>query len=598
MPSLRPRSATAKLSWSRAKQDGDDDDDDDGVNRAGDLKSIAAQRPQSATATRHLPKGRTTLTELDRVLIEAEEEYRRPAPPPAQMSDAEKAQQQRDAWQSKDRAFDAEAEEREREEQRLYEKAKVDKVERENAAAEDAVHDVAVQARLRRLGLAGDGKATARSPVSALRAATGAEDSGDGEISVAEQQQSDTLKLITSFHTGSYEEMERQVGANFGDESLLSPPPLAFAAAKVAKERGPVTDADFEHGLAQAREYVGDQIHGDMFCKLHKLWLTTVETAPTEESKAENARVRAMVVMRFLRYKATWPKDEDDPEMVAMVAYTAGQKKNKARKKGRPASAPAGARPSSVPDKDRSKKHREGKRRRPQSGPARPNLEAVAEDGGAGSKWRSKQRPASGPARVGWSAEADAYVARLGLVPPLGRPPSAQPGDREPVRSDGKQTQKRRPVSAPARLAATVVARWSHHTLGYAFRGWRDAALWLTAARERLRYCVQRILDDLLYRCMDRWRDQAKLQKVGKALLKRTLHTWNNTSLVHAFNSWKDFLKAEANKYGRMLAMWQGDGRRTYFNMWKDAIQVIKDHRPASHGFFQDLGMATWHGIE
>ena len=146
MPALvRPRSATAKLSWSSSRRGGSTGDGDDAARKP-------AQRPASAASARHLPKGRTTLTELDKILLEAEAEANRPPPPPKPLTDAEIADQQRREWEAKDGAFDRAAEEREREERRLYELAQREKRQVEEEAAVDAEHDKAVQARLRRLG--------------------------------------------------------------------------------------------------------------------------------------------------------------------------------------------------------------------------------------------------------------------------------------------------------------------------------------------------------------------------------------------------------------------------------------------------------------
>lgn len=555
MPALmRPRSATAKLSWSSS--------------RPASPSSKPAQRPASA---RYMPRGRTTKTELDKLLEEAEQGADPPPPPPKPVTDAEKMKQQRTEWMAKDAAFRRAAEEKERQHEREQQRmSSVEQQEAEQAkgkAAADAEHSNAVQARLHRLGLAGAGKAKARLRSSVLKAKDMGEDAR--ALTQAEAQHRDTLKVLSSFHTGTYDEIERQVDCHFDtfNEIATSAPNALGDAARAP----PVTDADFDLGLENAKHGVGDQVHADMFVKLHELWASTRDEIPTEESKAENVRVRAMVVARFRRYQQTWPKSERDLEAITIAQYTAGTKQRQA-----------------------------GKRRRPQSGPARPTAEQQRSEDRASRRPTKESRPASGPARVGWSAEADAYVARIGLFPPRSRPPSAQP-----IRSAGQwaqrlhmQQQMTRPVSAPARLAATVVARWSHHTLGYALRGWRDAATWRAAARARLRYCVNRMLDDRLYRCIDRWREQASLQRRAKQLLRRTVVTWNNQSLAFAFNSWKEYLAAVANRYGGILAMWKGDGRRMYFNMWKQAVALIKEQKPASREFFQGLGLATFRGIE
>ena len=556
MPALmRPRSATARLSWSSS--------------RPASPSSKPAQRPASA---RYLPRGRTTKTELDK-LLEEEEQADRPPQPPKPVDDAEKMEQQRSEWMAKDAAFRRAAAEKDRqgkrEQQRISSalqheaeqtktKAAVDTVD-----AADAEHRNAVQTQFRRFGLAGDGKAKARLRSKATEICEDAR-----SLTQAEVQHRDTLKVLSSFHTGTYDEIERQVDRNFdkfNDIATSAPSALGDVARGL-----PVTDADFDLGLENAKHGVGDQMHADMFVKLHELWASTRDEIPTNDSKEENIRVRAMVVARFRRYQQTWPKSEKDLEAITIAQYTAGKKQKRA-----------------------------AKRRRPQSGPARPTAEQQQSADSASRRPTKESRPASGPARVGWSAEADAHVARIGLFPPLGRPPSAQP-----IQSAGQWAQQlyrqehTRPMSAPARLAATVVARWSHHTLGYALRGWRDAAAWRAAARARLRYCVNRMLDDRLYRSIDRWREQASLQKRAKQLLRRTLVTWNNRSLAFAFNSWKEYMAAAANRYGGILAMWKGDGRRMYFNTWKNAVALIKEQKPASHEFFQSLCVATFRGIE
>ena len=126
----------------------------------------------------------------------------------------------------------------------------------------------------------------------------------------------------------------------------------------------------------------------------------------------------------------------------------------------------------------------------------------------------------TGPARVGWSKEADGYLARLGLVPPLARPASAQP-TRDASGSGWVAPAAKaveRPASAPARVAATVVARWSHHRTGYALRGWREAALARQACRARVVYALKRWRYPLAYRALGRWWDQVMVQ-VGLTML-------------------------------------------------------------------------------
>ena len=260
---------------------------------------------------------------------------------------------QREAWFARDAAYDAKARAKQQEQRRLAEAARRRQAADDVSAAEEAKHAALVEARLARLGLAKGASA----------GAAGEETAPDAAVNAAGQVLGDASALI--------------------DESLRSPGAARSPTAKQQQEEGAkpvrkitaaeieareelefrplerpaalVSDAELERGLANAAEGVGDLGHATMFRTLHELWreVRTAESPRDTSGKelvdtaAEDARMRRLVVARFVRYRESWP--EADDEEVVYEPHKAGWQRgaegqgNQGRRP-RPSTAPAGAR--------------------------------------------------------------------------------------------------------------------------------------------------------------------------------------------------------------------------------------------------------------